>query len=154
MLISPCKVSSKLVANAKTHRVWEVHSLLLLQVRHADGHWIQCEVFSTRILKLRNGGGRGGAWGGGGGVLYDSSSEIEFLDINLTKERLESFAPCYSQSLLLADFNFYSSFNNPYKKSGKQENSTLFMNRPFLERKNEGRNQTKNLESESLRNLN
>jgi hypothetical protein len=28
---------------------------------------------------------------------------MEFLDINLTK-KLESFAPCYSQSLLLADF--------------------------------------------------
>jgi hypothetical protein len=29
-------------------------------------------------------------------------SEMEFLDINFI--RLESFAPCYSQSLLLADF--------------------------------------------------
>jgi hypothetical protein len=36
--------------------------------------------------------------------------EMEFLDINFTKD--ESFAPCYSQSLLLADLNF-SGFKTP-----------------------------------------
>jgi hypothetical protein len=38
-------------------------------------------------------------------------------------KRLESFAPCYSQSLLLVDLKktiFFSGFNNPYQKS-KQE---------------------------------
>jgi hypothetical protein len=48
-------------------------------------------------------------------------------------KRLESFAPCFSQLLLLADFKE----NQPYsslilkiltKKSVKQENSSLFMN--------------------------
>ncbi len=61
---------------------------------------------------------------------------MEFLDINLTKKRLEPFAPCYSQSHLLywysfkqnsydflADFTdnhtLYSGFINPLKKSAK-----------------------------------
>jgi hypothetical protein len=58
---------------------------------------------------------------------------MEFLDISLTKE-LESFAPCYSQSLILADFKesqktITSLVLKPVqKKSTKQENSSLFMN--------------------------
>ncbi len=48
---------------------------------------------------------------------------MEFLDINL-KKRLESFVPCYSQSLLLVDFKenhtllwFYKSLQkNPQNK--------------------------------------
>ncbi len=46
-------------------------------------------------------------------------------------KRLESFAPCYSKSLLLADFTENHTllwFKNPYKKSTKQENPSLFMN--------------------------
>jgi hypothetical protein len=42
-------------------------------------------------------------------------SELELLDI----KRLKSFAPCYSQSFLLADLKktiLYSGINNPYKK--------------------------------------
>ncbi len=77
------------------------------------------------------------------------------MDINLTKDSsilLHALhSPFYWRILMKAIL--YSGFNNPYKKLGKQENSTLFMNRQFVERKNEGRNQTK-LESESLRNLN
>jgi hypothetical protein len=47
-------------------------------------------------------------------------------------KRLESFAPCYSQSLLLADFKETHTllwFEKPYNnKSAKRENSSLFMN--------------------------
>jgi hypothetical protein len=43
-----------------------------------------------------------------------------------------TFAPCYSQSLLLADFKENHTvllvLKNPYKKSVKQENASLFMN--------------------------
>jgi hypothetical protein len=46
-------------------------------------------------------------------------------------KRLESFASCYSLSLLLADFKetiLFSGFNNHYKKNpGKKENPGLFM---------------------------
>jgi hypothetical protein len=38
-------------------------------------------------------------------------------------KRLESFASCYSQSLLLADFKetkLFSGFNNPYKNIRKK----------------------------------
>jgi hypothetical protein len=50
--------------------------------------------------------------------LLDPGLKVEFLDINLTKD---SFATCYSQSLLLADFKenhtvLFSGFKNPYKK--------------------------------------
>jgi hypothetical protein len=57
-------------------------------------------------------------------------TEMELLVTNLT--RLVFFAPCYSESPLLADF-----YRKPYsavvlnfhtKKSAKQENSSLFMN--------------------------
>ncbi len=56
--------------------------------------------------------------------------EIEFLDIKYNK-RLEFFAPCYSQSSLLADFKENHTllwFTKPFKKSAKQENQSLFMN--------------------------
>ncbi len=46
-------------------------------------------------------------------------------------KRLESFAPCYSQSLLLQILKktiLSSGFKNPNKTSAKQENSSLFMN--------------------------
>jgi hypothetical protein len=45
--------------------------------------------------------------------------------------RRESFAPCYSKSLPLEDLKktiLYSEFKITYKKSAKQENSSLFMN--------------------------
>jgi len=47
--------------------------------------------------------------------------EMEFVDINFFNKRFDSFAPCSSQSLLLADFKetipvLCSGFNNPYKK--------------------------------------
>jgi hypothetical protein len=46
-------------------------------------------------------------------------------------KRFESFASCYSESLLLADFKetqLFSGLNNPYKKYGKKQNLSLFMN--------------------------
>ena len=46
-------------------------------------------------------------------------------------KRLESFAPCYSQSLLLVDFKENHSLMQVFKiltKIRKQENSSLFMN--------------------------
>jgi hypothetical protein len=46
-------------------------------------------------------------------------------------KRLDSFAACYSQSLLLADLKktmLFSGFNKSLQKSPKQENSSLFMN--------------------------
>ncbi len=42
-------------------------------------------------------------------------------------KRLESLAPCFSRSLLLEDFKeriLYSGFNDPDKKSAKQENKS------------------------------
>ncbi len=73
------------------------------------------------------------------------SPEMDFLDINL---RLESFAPCYSQSLLLADLKknkLYSTlvlkiFN---KKPAKQGNSSLFLKIILQNRKIRVENQTK-----------
>jgi hypothetical protein len=50
-------------------------------------------------------------------------------------KRHQYFAPCYSQSLLLADFKenpfLFSDLKILTKKSAKQENSSLFMNRIF-----------------------
>ncbi len=55
---------------------------------------------------------------------------MEFLDINVTKDsRLLLYAihsPFYLR--ILQETIFYSGFKNPYKKSAKQENSSLFMN--------------------------
>jgi hypothetical protein len=56
---------------------------------------------------------------------------MEFLIIKCNK-RLESFAPCYSQSILpwriFKKTILFCGLKNPYKKSAKQENSSLFMN--------------------------
>ncbi len=52
-----------------------------------------------------------------GSIAGFSTSEMEFLGHQFNKS-LESFDPCYSEFLLLADF----------KKKEKQENSSLFMN--------------------------
>ncbi len=45
-------------------------------------------------------------------------------------KRHDFFAPCYSQSFLLANFTEYSTMvlKSHFKKSAKQENSSLFMN--------------------------
>jgi hypothetical protein len=46
--------------------------------------------------------------------------EMEFLGIMQFNKRLESFASCYSQSLLLEDFKetiHFSGFNEHYKKN-------------------------------------
>ncbi len=68
---------------------------------------------------------------------------MEYLAINLTK-RLESFAHCCSQSLLLADLkeNYTYSFlllNKPYKKIHETRKPETFHETHFVERKNEGR---------------
>jgi hypothetical protein len=77
-------------------------------------------------------------------------AEMEFLDMNLTKESI-SFAPCYLLFLLLADFteNQYSTLvlKLHTKKSVKQENSTVFMNSIFSNRKTRIENQTKTRDS-------
>jgi hypothetical protein len=71
---------------------------------------------------------------------------MEFLDIKFSK-RLESFAPCYSQYLSTGGFErkaiLFSGFKNPYKKSVKKENWSLFMN-SILEQRNKGRKPHKN----------
>jgi hypothetical protein len=65
---------------------------------------------------------------------------MEFLDIKLTK-KLESFAPCYSQSPLLADFNenhILLCFQEILtKKSAEQETRTHEQH--FVEQKKEDR---------------
>jgi hypothetical protein len=69
--------------------------------------------------------------------------EMEFLDINFDK-RLESFDPCWSQSLLLADFKktiLYFGFKNIYKKSTKLE----YIHEQHIE---ERKNEVRKLESE------
>jgi hypothetical protein len=43
-------------------------------------------------------------------------------------KRPESFAPCSSQSLLLAEFTIFSGFNNPCEKIHEKRKSNLFMN--------------------------
>ncbi len=77
---------------------------------------------------------------------------MEFLDINLTKKS-ESFNPCCTKSLLLADFFketiLFSGFKTPYKKSGKQE-IKVYSDQHFVEQKMKVENQTK-LESEKTR---
>ncbi len=63
----------------------------------------------------------GGAEVGGGGIRFLIGDGILGHQFN---KRLKSFAPCSSQSLLLADFKETIILNITYKKSGKQENST------------------------------
>jgi hypothetical protein len=69
--------------------------------------------------------------------------------LNQFDKRLESFAPSFSQSLLL----YRQILQKPdsilvlkihTKKSAEQENWSLFMNGKFIERKNEGRKLDKN----------
>jgi hypothetical protein len=61
----------------------------------------------------------------------DPNPDMEFSQFN---KRLDSFAPCYSQSHLLADFKENHMvpgallWFKPCKKSAKQEKSSLFMN--------------------------
>jgi hypothetical protein len=78
---------------------------------------------------------------------------MEFLDVNL-KEDSSLLLHCNSQSLLLADFKENHTllwFLKSFKKSAKQENSTLFMNSIIcIEWKNVGRKPDKN---SSLRRL-
>jgi hypothetical protein len=64
---------------------------------------------------------------------------MEFLDIIFNK-RLESFAPCYSQSLLLADLK-----KNPCKKIRETRKLRSFLWISFWRTENEGRKPDKNL---------
>jgi hypothetical protein len=61
---------------------------------------------------------------------------MEFLDINLTKSLLVHaiYSPFYWR--ILKKTILFSGLKNPYKKSEKQENSSLFMNSSFVEQKN------------------
>jgi hypothetical protein len=65
------------------------------------------------------------------GVLHQALPRDGILGHQFNKI-LESLAPSYSQSLLywriLKKTIFFSGFKNPYKKSAKQENSSLFEN--------------------------
>jgi hypothetical protein len=77
---------------------------------------------------------------------------MEFLDINL-KKMLESFAPCYSQSLLSADLKkplLVSGFKNPYKKICEPKILKSIHEQNFVEGKNKGRKPEK---TSSLRRL-
>jgi hypothetical protein len=63
---------------------------------------------------------------------------MEFLDISLKKAVLHAIHSPFHWRVL-KKIILFSGFENPYKKSAKQENSSLFMNSIFLEWKNEGR---------------
>jgi hypothetical protein len=72
---------------------------------------------------------------------------MEFLD-NKFDKRVESFAPCYAQSLklylrILKKTILFSGFKNPYQKSAKQEDSSLFMNSILKNEEMRAENQTK-----------
>jgi hypothetical protein len=66
--------------------------------------------------------------------MYKFRDGILGHNCTVVYQRFKSLAPCYSQSLLLADFEIF------FKKSAKH----------FVERKNDGRKSDKN---SSLRNL-
>jgi hypothetical protein len=55
---------------------------------------------------------------------------MEFLDIKLTKDSSLLLHAIYSPSYwrVLKKTKLFSGFKNPYKKSTKHENSSLFMN--------------------------
>ncbi len=56
-------------------------------------------------------------------INYLTCPEMEFLDINFAKDS-SLFAPCYSLSLLLADFKtaiLYSGFKKTYKNPGNKK---------------------------------
>jgi hypothetical protein len=80
-----------------------------------------------------------------------SSPYILFTDLDgilghQINKRLESFAPCYSQSLLLADCKENHTllwFTKLHKKSAKKENSSRLMNNILLNWKMWVKNQTK-----------
>jgi len=79
-------------------------------------------------------------------ILMTGSTEVEYLDINLTKARvvcsmLFTHSPFYWR--ILKKTTLFSGFTNPYKKSAKQENSDLFKNSILLYGKIIVENQTK-----------
>ncbi len=62
--------------------------------------------------------------------MYATYTEMEFLVINLTKDSnllLHAILSPFSWRILQKTL-LYSGFKNPYEKSAKQENSSLFMN--------------------------
>ncbi len=69
------------------------------------------------------------------------------MDIKFNK-RLESFAPCYSQSILpwriLKKTILFCDFKNLYKKIRETRKLKSFHEKRFVERKNEGRKLDKN----------
>jgi hypothetical protein len=79
---------------------------------------------------------------------------MELLDINLKfNKRLESFAPCYSQSLLPANFKESHStlvFKNPCKKICETRKLESSMKYHFVERKKRVEEQTKNSSEKDL----
>jgi hypothetical protein len=78
---------------------------------------------------------------------------MEILEHQFNR-RLESFAPCYSQSLLLADLKktrFISGFNDPYKKIRETKRLESTHEWHFVEQNNEGRKTKQKLESEKYR---
>jgi hypothetical protein len=60
-------------------------------------------------------------------IIPNTDPEIEFLDINLTKESSLLLHAIHVNSTVPSTI-LYSGFNNPYKKSAKQENSSLYIN--------------------------
>jgi hypothetical protein len=78
---------------------------------------------------------------------------MEFLDVKCNK-RLESFAPCYSQSILpwriLTEIILFCGFKKPYKKIRETRKPKSIHEKHFVERKNEGRKPDKD---SSLRRL-
>ncbi len=62
--------------------------------------------------------------------MYATYTEMEFLVINLTKDSsllLHAFhSPFYWR--ILQKTILYSGFKNPYEKSSKQKNSSIFVN--------------------------
>jgi hypothetical protein len=90
----------------------------------------------------------------GSGVIHTFTSgicpEMEFLDINLTR-RLESFAPCYSQSLSLRILQAnipYTGIKNPGKKIRETRKLDSVHEKHVVEWKKEGRKIRQKVESE------
>jgi hypothetical protein len=64
-----------------------------------------------------------------------------------SNKRLESFAPCHSQSLLLADLKetvLFSGFQDPHTKIRETRKLGAIHEKHFVERKNKGRKTDKN----------
>ncbi len=77
-------------------------------LRYVRFDWIRCAAFIASLV-FQSG-------------LQDLQASVgyptmEFLDMNFNKG-LESFTPCFSQSLLLADFLENYTRKNPYKNPG------------------------------------